>query len=234
MRRKQRFVSRVAVAVAVGMVLSSGAFAAPVAIDMDFLWSPDSENATQIYLHVSNLAYEPSRSQVKKIYPKLRHPEFDFPILVFMAHESKRSLNAVWKLRAKGMSWTVVMGELGIPRDRLFVDLKHRPGPPHGKAYGHWKKGHGKGKKVSITDNDIYYWVNVHTLSRYFDYQPSIVVDSRDEMGTTWKAFAKSSFHRGRGKAKEFNKKDMQKAGMEGRGNRSVERPNRKGKDKKK
>ncbi len=199
---------------AVAAPLARLATAAPMAIsvDFEFLWQPEPANATQVYLHVSNIAFEPSRSQVKKVYPKLRNPEWDFPVLLYMAHESGRDLQAVWKMRADGMSWTIIMGELGIPRERLVIEPgKKKGGPPHGVAHGYWSRHANE----TLTDDDVYYWVNIHALSRYFDYSPAMAATQREE-GWTFKAIASNAFKNGQGKAKQYMKKsDVERAGME-------------------
>ncbi len=215
--------TRAAIAVSVaGCVMVTSAVAAPLArlataapmaigTDLQFLWQPEPDNATQIYLHVSNMAWEPSRSQVQKVYPKLRSPEWDFPILLFMAHESKSSLQAVWKLRADGMSWSAIMGEIKVPKERLILLPKANGGPPHGKALGYWNNH----VKDVLDDDDIFYWVNIHAMTRYFGCTPAAAAAQREE-GRTFKAIAMTSFRNGQGKAKQYMKQDeVERAGME-------------------
>ncbi len=214
--------TRAAIAVSVaGCVMVTSAAAAPLArlatpaaigteAEFEFLWQPEPDNATQIYLHVANMAWEPSRSQVQKVYPKLRSPEWDFPILVFMAHESRSSLQAVWKLRADGMAWTDIMGELKIKREKLILEPKGQGGPPHGKAHGYWREHASE----SLTDDDIFYWANIHALTRYFGTLPAAAIAQREE-GRAFKAIAATSFMNGQGKARQYMQKDVERAGME-------------------
>ncbi len=164
-----------------------------VAASVDFLWQPEQSNDTQVYLHISNVAFEAPRSEVGRIYTKLDNPESDFPVLLFLAAEAKVGLSMVWKLRSQGMSWVQVMAKLEIPTQRIFVDMGRPPGPPHGKAYGHWKKN--PRKSVTITDDDVFYWVNIHAMSRYFGVPPAKVLEWRDT-GKTWKAMAGAQYRR--------------------------------------
>lgn len=210
MRSEKIYGVRLAAVAILAACVSVPVASAGVNMDLEFLWSPKSDDSTQVYMHVSNMAWEPERSQVRKVYPKLRHPEWDFPVLVFMAQNSGKSLNAVWKLRAQGLSWSVVMGRLGIPRERLVVELRREP-TPRGKAHGYWRKHSPRG--AALTDDDIYYWVNVHALSRYFETDPSIIVALRED-GRTFKAVAAHSFKAGQGKAKMHNNKRVQSAGV--------------------
>jgi hypothetical protein len=125
----------------------------------------------------------------------LRTPETDFPVLLFVANEAHVSLSAVWDLRAKQLPWTEVMVRLNVPPERIFVPLQRDPGPPYGKAYGHWK--HHDKERVVVSDDDIFYWVNIRSQAKYFGVPPETVVGWR-ESGSTWKAVAGSRY---RGKA---------------------------------
>ena len=184
-----------------------------VKFDTSFLWQPTSDNGTQVYLHVSNMAWEPSRSQVDRVYPRLTHPEFDYPMVVFMAHVGHTSLSAVWKTRSECHSWAEVAERMKIPRDRIVVEPKRREGPPYGKAHGYWAKHAGHNGHLS--DDDLYYWANVHIMSAYFGYDPELVV-SMTQDGGTFEAMAVKSFKSDHGKAKNYHKKSMDTAGMGG------------------
>lgn len=202
------------------------AVTAPMALNFsaDFLWNPDPDNDTQVYLHVSNMAYNPPREQVEQIFPKIHNPESEYPVMLFMASECRCGLTRVFTLRSKGLTWIQVMGKLGIPRERVFVESTRDPGPPYGKAYGHWKNH--QGDDVLISNDDVYYWVNVRTMARYFGTSPVTVQDWRDS-GQTWKAIAKGEY-------KNFSKKNGRKVNQAGMGSpQSGDKPGRgKGKDK--
>jgi hypothetical protein len=180
-------------------------------VSLDFLWSPDPDNDTQVYLHVSNMAFQPPRDQIRAVYPRLRAPESDFPVLCFIAGEARVSLVAVWDLRAKGLSWAQVMVRLGVPPERIFVEMPRDPGPPYGKAYGHWKK-RGKERYV-VSDDDVFYWVNIRAMSRYFGVRPEEVVNWR-ESGRTWKTVAAGEFRTKKGKGRDDKGPHMDKAGV--------------------
>jgi hypothetical protein len=110
------------------------------------------------------------------------------------------SLSVVWNLREKGMSWVQVMTRLKVPHDRIFVEMPKDPGPPHGKAYGHWKK-HAKNSKqrVEINDDDVFYWTMIRTQSRYFGVPAESVVTWRED-GRTWKTIAAGEYRHKHGK----------------------------------
>lgn len=182
-----------------------------VGVSVDFLWQPERGNDTQVYLHVSNVAFKAPRSEVGRIYRKVDNPESNFPVLLFMAAEANVSLSKVWRLRSQGMSWVQVMAKLDIPPQRVFLDLGRPPGPPYGKAYGHWKKN--PHKRVTITDDDVHYWVNIHAISRYFGVRPAKVVEWRNT-GKTWKALTGVQYRQKR--HPKLEDKEFDTAGMDG------------------
>ncbi|MBI3447475.1 MAG: hypothetical protein HY049_00940 [Acidobacteria bacterium] len=180
---------KLAILAAVAAAVSTAS--AGISVNLDFLWKPDPKNDSQVYLHVANTAYQPPAEQVRAVYPQMKAPELDFPILLFMANEAHVSLSAVWDLRSKGTPWVQVMTRLNVPPDRVFVPVQHDPGPPYGKAYGHWKN-HPK-EQVALTDSDVAYWVNVRTQARYFSVPPDTVVGWR-QAGPTWKSVAGTQY----------------------------------------
>jgi len=188
------------VAAAAILAIAASSPALAVNASLDFLWNPDASNDAQVYLHISNMAYQPPREEVRSIYPKMRTPENDFPVLLFLASEGHVGLAAVWDLRSHGLTWVQVMTRLNIPRERIFVEMPREPGPPYGKAYGHWKK-HPR-EEVAVTDDDIRYWTNVRTQARYFGVAPEVVVGWRDS-GRTWKSVAASEYREKKGKERK-------------------------------
>jgi hypothetical protein len=212
MRSEMKIGLRVAVAAVIAACVCIPVASAGDSTEIEFLWKPAADNSTEIYLHVMNTAWEGADSQVRKTYPKLRHAEWDYPVLTWMAHESGKSLSSVWKIRESGKSWTAVMKQLGIPRERLVLDLTKQH-VPMGKAHGYWKKHSATGS--ALTDDDIYYWVNIHALSAYFEMAPGIIVTQRED-GRTFKSLAVMFFNTGKGKAKQFHSRNVQSAGMDG------------------
>jgi len=203
---------------ALALVLATPATAA-LNVNLDFLWNPDPDNETQVYLHVANTAWAPPRDQVRAVYPRMKAPETDYPVLLFIASEARVSLVAVWDLRSKGLPWAQVMVKLGVPPERIFVEMPRDPGPPYGKAYGHWKN-HQKGEVV-VTDDDVFYWTNIRSMARYFHVEPATVVEWRGS-GRTWKTVAAGEYRLH--KEKEKGRK-TDKAGGAGKDDQGEDRP---------
>lgn len=54
-----------------------------------------------------------------------------------------------------------------MPVDAYFVTVSRDPGPPYGKAYGHWKKHRQDGRHVMVlSDDDMRHLVGARIIQR--------------------------------------------------------------------
>lgn len=127
----------------------------------EFLFSTSSvDDDEQWYLNlaVSNSGY--SRQAIEPVLPRIRNVDADLPVLLLLARESGRSLSALVDLRRSGLSWSIVFGRVGVTYGVLFEGIDRDPGPPYGKAWGHWRKNP---KQCRLSDDDIRGLVDVQT-----------------------------------------------------------------------
>ena len=153
------------------------AFAVPaqaaVNVSASVLWDPNPDDDTQVFLHVSNTAYPVPREQARLVFDRLDDPYADYPVLAFIAHTANVNIGAVWRYRNKGHGWLDVMVHFGVRPDVLFVELPQDPGPPYGKAYGHWKKHGNRVTPRQVTDDDVRFWVCLRAASAYTGTPPA-------------------------------------------------------------
>jgi hypothetical protein len=138
--------------------------AAHAGVNFDFLFSANSvtdDNQFYLNLAVSNYGYP--RTVIEPVLPRVRYVEQDLPVILFLANVSGRPVDAIVDLRYQGLGWSVIFSRVGVPYDVLFVDLDRDPGPPYGKAWGHWKKNP---KRCILSDGDIVNLVNVQVGHR--------------------------------------------------------------------
>ena len=160
--------------VALALVLLAPARAAAgTTFDVDVLWTPDPDSDTQVFLHATNVAYPLPRPQVAPVFRELRNPYDDYPVLAFIAFHGHVDIGTVWAFRRNEHSWFQCMLHFGVRPDALFVALPHDPGPPYGKAYGHWRKHGDKMKPKMVRDEDVRFWVRTRTAARFARVTPS-------------------------------------------------------------
>ena len=166
-----------------GMVLAlalcSGTRPASAATSFDFLFSMDHvTNDSQFFLNVAVTDYGYSRPVLEPILPRLRYVEVDLPVVLFLAHESGRPVDAIVGQRPQGRSGWGIFERAGVRPDVLFVGIDRDPGPPYGKAWGYWKK---RPKVVRFSDADVAGLVQVQIGARAAGLPPYEVARARGQ-----------------------------------------------------
>ena len=78
------------------------------------------------------------------------------------------------------MSWWDIGLRLGVPVEARFVPVKKDPGPPYGKAYGHWQKNGKKSSgKMNLSDADAQNLVAVRMLHEYYGVSVEVAMEWR-------------------------------------------------------
>lgn len=135
-----------------------------------------------IYISVSARYYDREPSQVREWEQQCRNSD-DLAVALFIARHSGKSPSFVLTLRKEGATWWDISVGLGVEPDVWFVPVKKNPGPPYGKAYGHWKNGKKSPQKMTMSDDDCRNLVTVRVLHDY--YGVSV------EMAMEWRASGK-------------------------------------------
>jgi hypothetical protein len=144
--------------------LSVVACPAQAGTSFEFLFSSNGiTNDDQLLLHLAVGDYGYSRREIEPVLPRIRSVEDDLPIVLFLAAASGKSVEFIVGLRSESLPWSAVFGRAGVSQDLLFVGIDRDPGPPYGKAWGHWKKNP---KKLALSDDDIRGLVTVQTGRR--------------------------------------------------------------------
>ena len=113
-----------------------------------------------------------------------RIPEEDLPVVFFLAKHAGVTSSVIVKLRLKGNSWTQIAAQFGLSAELFYVKFNGNPGPPYGKAWGHYKK-HKRADwhKVKLVDADIINLVNLKFAVAHYGYTPNDVVKMRAKGG---------------------------------------------------
>ena len=143
----------------------------------EFLFSSSSvTNDNQFLLHLAVGNYGYPRHVIEPVLPRLRSVEEDLPVVLFLAAASGRSVEFIVALRSESLAWSAIFTRVGVPYELLFVGIDRDPGPPYGKAWGHWKKNP---KKVAFSDEEIVGLVAVQTGHRLTGLSPFEIAQAR-------------------------------------------------------
>lgn len=116
------------------------------------------------------------------VVKKRRVPDEELPVVFFLAVRTGVAPKMIIDLRLKGMSWMDVTLHFGLNAEIFYVPVKVKPGPPYGKAYGHFKnKPKKKWGEIRLVDADIVNFVNLKFISERYGYSPDEVIKMRQK-----------------------------------------------------
>lgn len=146
--------------------------------DVDFGVRVSSGDDADLFFAMSTRYFERDRDTVQVVHRRLHHPD-DVAVALFLARHSGRSLDAILDLRIGGTSWWDISVRYGVPAKVWFVEVDRDPGPPYGKAYGHWKKHRRDRTAMRLSDADMRNLVAVRVLHDYYDVPVSVAMEWR-------------------------------------------------------
>ncbi|MCP4686081.1 MAG: hypothetical protein GY867_11650 [bacterium] len=142
--------------------------------------SVDSEGIKAFHLAVGNHFQVEYRDVVSARERKLANEEL--PVVYFIARHADVAPGAVIKMRLKGQSWLQIAFNFGLDASYFHVPVKHKPGPPYGKAYGQFKnKKRSHWRQIRLTDLEIVDLVNLRFISEHYGYAPEEVMKMREK-----------------------------------------------------
>ncbi len=172
----KRTLTRVLLAAATAVLVIS-----PVAaLDVDWFGGLRLSDGDRNYLSITAAHFGSDQREADALAHHLKRPGEDLPVLLFLAAESGRSSRYILDLRLGGLSWWEVRARLGVAPDRIVVALPQDPGPPYGKAWGHYKnKGSKAPRQVVLSDTEFSDWIGARVVSRTYDVEMAVVLQSR-------------------------------------------------------
>jgi len=152
---------------------------AQAGLDIDFGATVRIGDDDDLFLSVSARYFDKDRRSIDRVAVRYRGPD-DLAVALFVARRSGSSADAIYRLRTDGLSWWDISVRLGMPVDVWFVPVRRDPGPPYGKAYGHWKKHkHNRRHAVVLTDTDLRNLVAVRMLHEYYGVSVDVAMEWR-------------------------------------------------------
>jgi hypothetical protein len=163
-------------------VFLAGAVLAPAmaGVDIDFGVAAEIDDRTDLYFSISSRYFGQDRETVTNWGARYRDPD-DLAVVLFIRQHSERSLDELYALRQqRGLTWWEIAVRYGVPTDVWFVPVQRDPGPPYGKAYGHWKKHkHDRATPVVFSDADLRNLVAVRMMHEYYGVPVELAMEWR-------------------------------------------------------
>ena len=163
-------------------VFLAGALIAPTfaGVDIDFGVAAEIDDRTDLYFSISSRYFGQDRETVSTWGARYRDPD-DLAVVLFIRHHSGRSLDELYALRQqRGLTWWEISVRFGVPTEVWFVPVQRDPGPPYGKAYGHWKNHkHDRSTPVALSDADLRNLVAVRMVHEYYGVPVDLAMEWR-------------------------------------------------------
>lgn len=152
----------------------------PCKADVDIGVSIGDDGIKSFYLAIGNHYNVPEKEII--IVRKKNIPDDELPIVYFLARKAGVSPGVIIKLRLGGKSWWEITVHFGLNAGIYYVPVKSNPGPPYGKAYGHFKnKKKNEWHKIVLTDLEIINFVNLRFISEHYGYSADEVIKMREK-----------------------------------------------------
>jgi hypothetical protein len=137
-----------------------------------------SAHIGDFHVAVANYYRVPEREVV--VIRSQRIPDDEIPVALFIAQRAMVSSATVINFRRRGESWWDISVRFGVSPDVYYVPVTVAPGPPYGRAYGHYKKkSRNQWKTIVLTDAEIVNLVELRFLSEHYRVAPERIIEMR-------------------------------------------------------
>jgi len=148
-----------------------------VSAGVDIGLSIDQDGVKGFYLAIGD-HYGVAEKEIV-IVRKQNVPDEELPVVFFIARHAEVKPTVLIKMRLSGKSWMDIALHFGLTAEHFYTPLKN-PGPPYGKAWGHFKKKkQTEWKSIRLTDSEITASVNLNFISIHYGYSPDEVATMR-------------------------------------------------------
>ena len=139
-----------------------------------------SAHIGDFHVAVANYYRVPEREVI--VIRERRIPDDEIPVALFIARHASVPWATVVNMRLRGHSWWDISVRFGLAPEVYYVPVAVTPGPPYGRALGHYKKkGRQQWKTIVLSDADIVNLVELRFLSEHYRVAPERIIDLRGQ-----------------------------------------------------
>ena len=174
-----------------------------------------SAHIGDFHVAVANYYQVPEREVI--VIRERRIPDDEIPVALFIARHAGVPWTRVVDMRLRGASWWDISVRLGVQPDVYYIPVAVAPGPPYGRALGHYKNKHRKQwSTIVLTDADVVNLVELRFLSEHYHVAPERIIElrgkDRDFVAINYEV---------RGRGKDSGRRDDEDGNSQGNGKRS-------------
>ncbi|MEW6412115.1 MAG: hypothetical protein AB1483_06515 [Candidatus Zixiibacteriota bacterium] len=148
--------------------------------DVSAALSIEDGRIADFYLAVGSHYNVPEKDLV--VVKKRQISDDDLVVVFYLARQARVSPTVVVDLRLSGKTWMEITRHFGLTAEIFYVSFEKDPGPPYGKAYGHFRHRHrNEWGSISLSDVDVVNFVNLRFVSDYHGLRADEVAKMRAE-----------------------------------------------------
>ena len=137
-----------------------------------------SAHIGDFHVAVANYYHVPEREVI--VIRERRIPDDEIPVALFIARHAGVPWTRVVDMRLRGDSWWDISVRLGVSPDVYYIPVAVAPGPPYGRALGHYKNKHRKQwSTIVLSDADVVNLVELRFLSEHYHVAPERIIEMR-------------------------------------------------------
>lgn len=154
---------------AAALALLLGAGAAVAGVDIGFGADVRIDDDTSLFLAVSSRYHDRDRNEVADWSRRYFPDPDDLAVALFLSRRCDQDAGYLFRLRKEKLGWFEIANRCRVPVDAFFLPVARDPGPPYGRAYGHWRRHQKDGRvAVVLSDKDVRRLVAARMLHEYY------------------------------------------------------------------
>jgi hypothetical protein len=165
------------------LALLATAGAATAGVDVSFGANVPVGDDGNLFVSISSRYFDREPRFVEDWQRRYYPDPDDLAVALFLSRHCDQDPEFIFNLRKKGVGWFEISNRCRVPVDAFFVTVRRDPGPPYGKAYGHWKK-HKRDRNyvVVLSDDDVRHLVGARMIHEYYGvpYETAMKWRARD------------------------------------------------------
>lgn len=143
----------------------------PVAAGFDVSFGADVavDDDTRLFFSISSRYFDRDVRTIESYSQRYFPDPDDLSVALFLSSRCDKNPDWFFSLRKQGLGWFEIGDRCDVPLDVWFVPVSRDPGPPYGKAYGHWKKHKQRpDSSVVLSDDDCRNLVALRVAHEYY------------------------------------------------------------------
>jgi hypothetical protein len=199
---------------ALALALCCAALVTPVSagIDIELGANVQLGDDSELFLSISARYFDHDRAAIDRVAVRYRNPD-DLAVALYLGKRANVKAERIHRMRRDGLDWWQISVQLGLPSDIWFVRVDRDPGPPYGKAYGHWKNHQrDKHRAFALSDAEARDLVAVRMLHEYYGVSAQVAMEWRAD-GRDLRRLVSTEYRSRHGKQERFSAKNSKHPG---------------------